>query len=86
MSNFEFPVKKSNVRIILIGLAINILGYILMAGGGSENPNKFDAKELFSETRITIAPILIVLGFAIITYGIMKKSRKSDDNTSTEDF
>lgn len=77
MSNFDFPVKKENVRIILIGLVVNILGYLLMIGGGSDDPAKFDANELFSTVRITVAPILIVLGFGIIIYGIMKKNKSS---------
>jgi len=75
MSNFDFPVKKDNLRIILIGLAINIIGYIMMIGGGSENPNEFKEAELFSSMRITIAPIVIVIGIALIIYGIMKKSK-----------
>lgn len=80
MSNtkFDFPFKKQNLYIILVGLAINILGYILMIGGGTEDPNKFDANELFSTTRITVAPIFIVLGFAVMIYGIMKKAPKSN--------
>lgn len=79
MSNnkFDFPFNKQNLYIIFIGLAINIIGYLLMIGGGTEDPNKFDAKELFSETRITLAPIFIVLGFAIMIYGIMKRASKS---------
>jgi hypothetical protein len=77
MSNFDFPVKKDNLRFILIGLAVNILGYILMIGGGSDNPNEFKESELFSGTRITLSPILIVLGFAIIIYGIMRKPKSS---------
>lgn len=73
MNKFDFPVKKDNLRFILIGLAINVLGFILMIGGGSDDPKKFDANELFSHTRLTIAPILVVLGYAVIFYGIMKK-------------
>ncbi len=73
MSKFDFPLKKDNIKIILIGLAINILGYLLMIGGGSDDPNKFNEAELFSTVRITVSPILIVLGFAVIIYGIMKK-------------
>lgn len=61
------------MRFILIGLAINILGYILMIGGGSDDPNKFDGDALFSSVRITVAPILVVIGYAVIFYGIMKK-------------
>jgi hypothetical protein len=76
-NKFDFPIKKHNLRIILVGLAINILGYILMIGGGSDDPNKFDADQLFSTTRITIAPIFIVAGFAVMIYGIMAKSKKS---------
>ena len=55
--------------------AINILGFILMIGGGSDNPNEFDASELFSHRRITIAPILLVIGYIIIAYAIMKKEK-----------
>lgn len=82
MNNFGFPVNKENLKFILIGLAINILGYILMIGGGSENPNVFNEKELFSTVRITVSPFLILVGFAVILYGIMKKQKPSDDNSS----
>lgn len=78
MSNFDFPIKKDNLRFILVGLAINIVGYLLMIGGGSDNPNEFNEAELFSNLRITVSPILIVLGIVIIAYGIMKKSKTSN--------
>lgn len=77
-NKFDFPIKKQNLYIILVGLALNILGYLLMIGGASDDPNKFDANELFSSTRITVAPILIVLGFAVMIYGIMKRTHKSN--------
>lgn len=79
MNKFDFPVKKDNMRFILIGLAINILGYILMIGGGSDDPNHFDGDALFSNVRITVAPILVVIGYAVIFYGIMKKPAKSEE-------
>ncbi len=82
MSNTGFPIRKDNLRIILIGLAINVLGYIAMIGGASDDPNKFDADAMFSTMRITIAPMLIVAGFVIIGYGIMKKPAK---NNKTEE-
>ena len=72
---FSFPAE--NYKILLVGLAINIIGFILMIGGATEDPSKFDASELFSHVRITISPILIVLGYVIIMYSIMKKP-KSD--------
>jgi hypothetical protein len=72
---FSFNVK--NYKILLIGLAINILGFILMMGGAAEDPNDFSSEELFSHTRITIAPMLIVLGYLVIMYSIMKKPKSS---------
>ncbi|MGB0915139.1 MAG: DUF3098 domain-containing protein [Crocinitomicaceae bacterium] len=72
---FSFSAK--NYKLLLIGLGINILGFILMIGGATEDPNKFDASELFSHTRITIAPMLIVAGYIVIAYSIMKRP-KSD--------
>ena len=71
---FSFNVK--NYRLLFIGLAINIFGYILMIGGGAEDPNEFNADELFSDMRITIAPMLIVAGFVLILYSIMKKPKE----------
>ncbi len=84
MSKFDFPLKKQNITLILIGLAVNVLGYLLMIGGGAENPNEFKEAELFSTTRITVAPILILLGFGIIIYGIMKKVKPSSDSSNKE--
>ena len=59
---------------ILIGLAIVVLGYVLMSGGGNGDPNAFDAKELFSARRITVAPIVVIAGYLFIAYAILKKS------------
>lgn len=70
---FSFNVE--NYKILIAGLAVNVLGYLLMIGGGADNPAEFDASELFSTVRITIAPALIVLGFAIIAYGIMRRPK-----------
>ncbi len=72
-----FSFQKENYKFLLIGLAVNILGFILMIGGGTDDPAKFDGDALFSPMRITIAPILIVAGYVIIMYGIMRKP-KSD--------
>lgn len=70
---FSFSAK--NYKLLLIGLGINILGFILMIGGATEDPTKFDASELFSHTRITVAPMLIVAGYIVIAYAIMKKPK-----------
>jgi len=83
----HFGFNPENYKLLFIGLAVNILGYILMIGGGAESLNEFNADELFSTTRITIAPILIVLGYGIILFSIMKKSKKSTKEvTNLSDF
>jgi hypothetical protein len=84
MKNNMFAFGKENYRILLIGLVINIIGFVLMIGGGSEDPNKFDAAELFSPVRLTVSPILIVAGYVVMIYAIMKKP-KSDNKEITKD-
>ncbi len=74
----HFGFQAENYKILLIGLAINILGFLLMIGGGSDDPNKFDASELFSTVRITIAPMLIVGGYIVILFSIIKKPKNSN--------
>ena len=66
---------KENYTWMLVGLAVLALGFFLMAGGKSADPNVFDPKEVYSTTRITIAPILIIAGFVIEIIAIMKKSK-----------
>lgn len=68
-----------NYKILLVGLAINVIGFLLMIGGGAEDPAHFDADELFSVRRITLAPILILIGYVIILYSIVRRP-KSDNN------
>ena len=60
---------------MLIGLVILALGFFLMAGGKSKDPNGFNDAEIYSTTRITIAPILIIGGFIIEIFAIMKKPK-----------
>ena len=69
-----FAFGKENYRLMLIGIAFLVLGYILMIGGGSEDPNVFNP-EIFSPQRITVAPLLILIGFVIEIYAIMKKPK-----------
>ena len=66
---------KENYIWMLAGLAVLALGFFLMSGGKSSDPNVFDAKEVYSTTRITIAPILIITGFIIEIIAIMKKPK-----------
>ena len=73
-----FSFNKSNYKLLVLGLIVNVIGYLLMIGGANEDPNVFDG-EMFSTMRITIAPMFIVAGFAIIIYSIMKKPKSTKD-------
>ena len=74
----HFGFRPENYKSLFVGLAINIVGFLLMIGGGSDEPNKFDGEALFSTVRITIAPILILAGYGVILYSIMKKTKDQD--------
>lgn len=69
----EFAIGKQNYFLLMIGFAIIIVGFILMIGGGTEDPNVFNADEIFSFRRITLAPIVVLFGFAFEIWAIMKK-------------
>ena len=71
----EMTLGRKNYIMIAIGLGVIILGMILMAGGGSDNPEVFNY-EMFSWRRITLAPILIVGGFAFEVFAIMKRFKE----------
>ncbi|MEO6915209.1 MAG: DUF3098 domain-containing protein [Chitinophagaceae bacterium] len=64
--------NKSNYIWMVAGLVVIAIGMMLMSGGKSPNPAVFDQKEVYSTTRITIAPILIVIGLALEVVGIFK--------------
>jgi len=67
----EFLFEKVNYKILLIGLAVIALGFILMSGGGSEDPNVFN-EDIFSWRRIRLAPTVVIIGFGITIYAILK--------------
>ena len=71
-----FALGKENYKLMAIGFAVIILGFILLAGGGSDDPNVFNP-DIFSFRRLTIAPIILLAGFLFELYAIMKKP-KSD--------
>ncbi|HLW29367.1 MAG TPA: DUF3098 domain-containing protein [Brumimicrobium sp.] len=77
-----FLFNKSNYTYLIIGVLLNVIGFLLMIGGAAENLDDFNPEELFSPVRLTVAPILILLGYVVIIYSIMKKpkSLKNDDH------
>jgi len=66
----EFIFGRKNYKFMFIGLAFIALGFILMAGGGSDDPNVFNP-EIFSFRRIRLAPTLVLIGFGIQIYAIL---------------
>ena len=70
----KMVLNKKNYLFIILGCVVVILGFVLMSGGGSENPDIFNEEELFSFRRITLAPFLVMLGYGLVLFGIMKKN------------
>lgn len=70
--NTHFLFDRVNYKWLLIGLGVIALGFILMAGGGSDDPNVFN-EEIFNFRRIRLAPTLVLIGFGITIYSIMKR-------------
>ena len=66
----DFIFGRKNYKFMLIGLGCIALGFILMAGGGSDDPNVFN-EAMFSWRRIRLAPTLVLLGFGIQVYAIL---------------
>ncbi|AFU69008.1 hypothetical protein P700755_002218 [Psychroflexus torquis ATCC 700755] len=68
--------EKENYKFMIIGLAVIAVGFILMAGGGSDDPNVFNP-DIFSWRRIRLAPTVILIGFAIEVYAILLKPKSA---------
>ena len=73
----SFVFDKSNYKFMLAGLGFIALGFALMAGGGSDNPEVFNP-EIYSWRRIRLAPALILIGFGLEVYAILKPAGKSE--------
>jgi hypothetical protein len=73
--NFVF--ERKNYKFMLIGIAVIILGFILMTGGGSDDPNVFNP-EIYNWRRIRLAPAIIIAGFAIEIYAILLNPNKNN--------
>ena len=69
-----FLFERGNYVLMLAGLALIVLGFLLMSGGGSEDPNVYNPG-LFSARRIVVAPLFIVMGFALEVWAIMRKPK-----------
>lgn len=72
----DFAIPKRNILYIIAGFVIMLLGYLLMIGGGSDDPNVFNY-EMFSTTRTVIAPVVILVGICVVIWAIMYKGKKA---------
>jgi hypothetical protein len=66
---------KENYIWMAVGIAIVLLGFLLMSGGKSPDPKVFDESEVYSFRRITLAPLLIMAGLMVEVYAIMKRPK-----------
>ena len=72
----QFLFEQINYKILLIGIGVIVLGFLLMSGGGSENPNVFN-DDIFDFRRIRLAPTTVLIGFGITIYAIIKNPKKA---------
>jgi hypothetical protein len=70
----DFLFEKANYKILLIGIAVIVVGFILMSGGGSDDPKVWN-EAVFNFRRIRLAPTVVLIGFGITIYSIFKKSK-----------
>lgn len=73
-SSVAFAFGKENYKLLILGLVVITIGFLLMIGGGSDDPNVF-SEDIFSFRRMTLAPILILAGYIIEIFAIMKKPK-----------
>jgi hypothetical protein len=73
-STVEFAFGRENYMLVFVGLALVVLGFILMLGGGSDDPKVFN-EAVYNFQRLTLAPILILAGFVVEIFAIMKKPK-----------
>lgn len=71
----EFLFGKKSYRIIVVGFVLIALGFTLMTGGGSDDPNVFNP-QIFSPMRIRVAPTLVLAGFAVLVVAILSTKKK----------
>lgn len=71
----DFLFDKVNYKILLVGIGVIALGFILMSGGGSKDPNVF-SDAIFNFRRIRLAPTTVLIGFGITIYAILKNPKK----------
>lgn len=80
----RMPLSVKNYKLMLIGVIIIVIGFMLMAGGGEHTATEFD-ESIFSFRRITLAPIVVIAGFAFEIYAIMKRFDEPSKNNGKKE-
>lgn len=75
MAKKDFAFGKENFILIAVSIAVIAIGFMLMSGGGSQDPAGFNP-EIFSTRRIVVAPVVTLIGFMLMIFGILKNSRE----------
>ena len=78
-SSQAFLFDKENYMWMIAGVALIFIGFMLMSGGKSANPHEFHYEEIYSFRRITLAPIVVLLGFVVEVFAIMKRPNDAED-------
>lgn len=73
----QMPFTKKNYITILVGVVLLFIGFLLMSGGGEHTATEFDSS-IFSFRRITLAPIVVIAGFVVVGFGIMKRFKNKE--------
>jgi len=76
----DFLFDRTKYTLLIVGLVVTALGFILMIGGGSDDPNQF-SYDLFNFRRLTLAPFLVLLGYGIQIYSILKRKKSSGEQS-----
>lgn len=71
----QMPFTRENYKWVIIGLVVLLIGFLLMIGGGSNDPDVFNER-MFNFRRLTLAPVLVLAGFGIEFYAIMKRPKQ----------
>jgi hypothetical protein len=74
----NFALERENYKLLAIGFAIIVIGFLLMLGGKSPSPDKF-SNNIFNFRRITLAPIVVLAGFVFEIWAIMKKPKNTEE-------
>ena len=77
LDNPDMPLGRQNYKLMFVGVVLIILGFILLAGGGSDDPDKFNY-EMFNTRRLVVAPLFLLSGLTIEVIAIMKRPKKSE--------